>query len=148
MHRMYRGRVGHYSGHHAMLGTTSHRAFVSPHGKFSISVDDAGTSHVHLDNGEVAELTTNDDGSLSISITNKPAANGNGGNSNGVVHSEPQQNGCSVAVRVARQLVNRMSWERDPGDGSVRFTPDEGETLHVEGDAVQAVVSTEPVPAG
>jgi hypothetical protein len=77
-----------------------------------------------------------------ISIENKPAEHG-GGNGNGpLVAPVPESRTLSC------RLQAKMSWERDPATGGIVFTPDAGEALDVDGDALMAVVAAVAVPVG
>jgi hypothetical protein len=150
-------RGGFYNGRALNTSRNFNRALGAPvgrvygqHGqrnKFAVSGNGNGGHSVTLADNEAATLTVNEDGSLTVEIINKPAnGNGtNGGNGNGsAVQAEPVQN----ARRAAGRQVNRMSWEKDPSDGSVTFYPDADETLHVNGDALMANVVAEPSPPG
>jgi hypothetical protein len=142
-------RGGFYSGRAAL--PTRNRAFTAPHGrvysgpqgvrhqKFAGSTDaDTGAHHVDLADTEAATITFNEDGSLVIEVQNKPA-NGNNGNGNGAAEQgEPVE----AAHRAAARQVNRMSWEKNPADGSVTFRPDDDEVLHVTGDSTHAPSSS------
>jgi hypothetical protein len=145
-------RGGFYNGRALNTSRTFNRAIGAPvgrvdgqHGarnKFAVSANGNGGHSVSLADNEAATLTVNEDGSLVIEVQNKPT-NGNGAsNGNGAVQAEPVQS----ASRAAARRVGKMSWERDPSDGSVLFAPDEGETLHVNGDATMANVVAEPSP--
>jgi hypothetical protein len=149
-------RGGFYNGRALNTSRTCNRAFAAPHGrtygqpgarnKFAVSTNGNGGHSVSLADNEAARLTVNEDGSLTIEIENKPAngnaGNGNGNGNGGAVHAEPVEN----SRRTAARQVNRMSWEKNPSDGSVTFTPGEAETLHVSGDATMANITAEPSP--
>jgi hypothetical protein len=150
----YRGGTG-YATRALNTSRNLNRAVSAPHGrvygqhgtrqKFAVSTDpDTGAHSIALDNHESATIALNADGSCTIEVANKP--NGNvGNNGNGAaVHTEPVQN----ARRSAGRQISKMSWEKDPMDGSVTFTPDANETLHVNGDPLMANVVAEPSPPG
>jgi hypothetical protein len=138
-----------YAGRALDTSRTLNRAFAAPHGrtystprnKFAVSGNGNGGHSVSLADNEATTLTVNEDGSLVIEVQNKPAPNGTGNGA--AVHTEPVEN----ARRTAGRAVAKMSWERNPSDGSVTFYPDEGEVLHVSGDALMANIAAEPVPA-
>jgi hypothetical protein len=113
--------------------------------RFAVTADrDTGSHSIHLDEGEVATVAVDADGNTTITIENKPGTEA-------APPAEPMPVEASLrglASRVAHGIVSKMSWERDPATGGVLFTPDSDETLHVEGDSVMAVVTTEPKPAG
>jgi hypothetical protein len=149
MHSMYRGRVSHH--HRGAMMTTPARSTFGAAGRtyggqrnrFVLGTTAEGASEVTLGDGEVATVTVDAEGNTVVTIENKPAAeNGNG-------------NGVAMPVEASRNLIGRltngirqkMSWQRE-GDGTITFTPDEGEALDVDGDSLLAVVTAIPVPAG
>ena len=137
-----------HTGHRAaggFYGTRVHsqppqRNFSAPRGKFSITTGDDG-QHIVLDDGERAEIVANPDGSITISVENKPAVNG------GDVTIPVEEARRGFIGRLAHGVLGKMSWVKEPG-GEIVITPDEGETLFVTGDAVQAVVTAQPTAPG
>jgi hypothetical protein len=124
----------------------SNRAFNGTRNRFAVGVDETGVSHVVLDDGEIAEIVANPDGGLTISVENKPAPReGNGEPAPAPMASEPISTG--FFGRVAHGVLGKMSWVKEPG-GEIVITPDEGETLFVTGDALQAVVTAQPTTPG
>jgi hypothetical protein len=142
--RAFNRAIGTPAGH--VYGAPHGRAYPGERSKFAVTSNGNGGHSVTLADNETATLIVGEDGALSISIENKPQRQrGSGGNDNGTaVHAEPVEN----ARRAAGRQISKMSWERDPSDGSVTFTPDDNETLHVSGDAIMATVAVEPSPPG
>jgi hypothetical protein len=148
---MYRGRVAHHYGRSMM--TTAARSTFSAAGRtyggqrnrFMIGTTPEGTSEVVLGDGEVATVTVDAEGNTVISIENKPIENGNGE----PVPMESEPVTTSFVGRLAGSIRQKMSWQRE-GDGTITFTPDENETLDVDGDSVLAVITAVPTtsPAG
>jgi hypothetical protein len=134
--------------------TPTGRAYGTPQGRplpgqqqrFAVVPSNGGHA-IELADNEAATVTVNEDGSLSIEVSHKPApANGNSsnGNGNGVAVQDESHRSLRHRLRSGVAIVSRMSWTRDPSDGSVTFAPNEGETLDVSGDSVMAVVAAVP----
>jgi hypothetical protein len=97
-------------------------------------------------------VTTDAEGNLTIETTNQPQGNGGAGADGGdgaggpAMQTEPVGESARRNRGFAGQR-SRMSWERNPTDGgSITFRPSDNETLCVDGDAVQAVVTADPSP--
>jgi hypothetical protein len=137
---------GFVPSHNRALNAPLGRAWPGPHSprqRFAVSADpETGAHHIQLDD-EVATISVAADGALTITVENKPAPNGNGGNAGGVMATDPQQSARSRTLPGQR---NRMSWERDPASGGVTFRPGSDELLEIDGDSVQAVVTAHPTP--
>ncbi len=152
MHSMYRGRVSH---HHrgAMMTTAAHSTFTAAgrtyggqRDRFVLGTIPEGASEVTLGDGEVATVMTDADGNVTVTIENKPTnGNGNGEPAPAPMAGEPIT--TSFVGHLAHGIKQRMSWVKEPG-GEVVITPDDGETLFVTGDAVQAVVTAQPSTPG
>jgi hypothetical protein len=129
----------------AALGTSAQAQSFGQRHKFAVTPTEAGGHEVTLGDNETATISMNADGSCTVTVENKPAAD-NGANGNGAPASMPVV--VEAAYRGARRAgthtVSKMSWERDPATGGISFVPDTGETLDVDGDAIQAVVTTLP----
>lgn len=153
MHSMYRGRVSHH--HRGAMMTTAARSTFGAAGRtyggqrnrFVLGMTPEGASEVTLGDGEVATVTVDAEGNTVVTIENKPAAENGNGNGNGAPVM-PVEASRGFVGRLASGLKQKMSWQRE-GDGTITFTPDEGEALDVDGDALLAVVTAVPTsPAG
>lgn len=152
MHSMYRGRVSHH--HRGAMMTTAARSTFGAAGRtyggqrnrFVLGTTAEGASEVTLGDGEVATVTTDVDGNTVVTIENNPAAEPANGNGNGV--AMPVEASRNLIGRLSNGIRQKMSWQRE-GDGTITFTPDEGEALDVDGDSLLAVVTAVPTsPAG
>ena len=150
MHSMYRGRVSHH--HRGAMMTTAARSTFTAAGRtyggqrnrFMLGTSPEGVAEIILGDGEVATVMTDAEGNTVVTIENKPVEAENGNGSGGAMPVEASRN---LIGRLAGSVRQKMSWQRE-GDGTITFTPDEGEALDVDGDALLAVVSAIPVPAG
>jgi hypothetical protein len=134
----HRGGNAFYSDRRFAGYTTPGRTYPGTRERFSVTPNaDTGGHDVALGDNEVAVVAIGDDGSIKIEISNKPPAQEP---ANGEVTDAKA--GRSVH-RSAPKQVNRMSWEKNP-DGTITFSPDDNETLDVNGDAIQAVVTALP----
>jgi hypothetical protein len=142
---------------HALERTYGRAGDLGQRNRFAVTGNPDGGHNIALGDSELARVTTDADGNLTIEITNKPTggasspgvgtgetgtANENGG---GGVPAQTEPVTASARRAFAGQR-NRMSWERDPASGGVMFTPADNEVLDVDGDSIQAVVSAHPTP--
>jgi hypothetical protein len=125
------------------------RAYRSPYGrthpgsrqKFAVSQSETGGHQIELSDGELATLSITEDGSMTVTVVNKPAENGNG------AHNDNDAKPAEAARHSAAGPIGKMSWIHG-NDGSVTFSPDDNETLVVSGDAIFATVTAAPAPVG
>jgi hypothetical protein len=88
----------------------------------------------------------NEDGAVTIGVAPANSAESETGEPEVTPPAEAMRHHHGARQRTSVPSKTKMSWERDPSTGGVTFLPDEGETIFVDGDAVQAVVSTSPTP--
>lgn len=136
-------RGGGFARNRAVF-TMHNRTFGTPRGRFMLGTDEAGATSVMLGENELAHITTDADGNTVVTIENKPPVDGGNGNGADDTAGQPVLEASRSFVSRLRQ---RMSWVKEPG-GEIVITPDEGETLFVTGDALQAVVTAQPTTPG
>jgi hypothetical protein len=118
--------------------TPQNRTYQPPHGRFSVSPNDAGGSKITLDENETVSVGTDASGKVTITVNPKPAENGNG-------------NGLGQRA-LRRSLfghgVDKMAVSAN-SDGSVTIRPEGDASLQVVGDPLSGavtVVEIEPEP--
>jgi hypothetical protein len=117
--------------------TPHHRLYQPPHGRFSVSPNNAGGSNIALDENETVSVGTDADGAVTITVNPKPGeSDGNGLGQRSMRRGLPGRSVDKMAVSAN-------------SDGSVTIRPEGDASLQVVGDPLSGavtVVEIEPEP--
>jgi hypothetical protein len=139
-----------YAGRTTNFPRQYNRAYGSPYGrtvhtgqrhKFAVSQSETGGHQIELSDGELANLSIAEDGSMAVTVANKPTENGNG------EHNGNDAKPAEAVRHSAAGPIGKMSWIHG-NDGSVTFVPNDNETLAISSDAIFATVTAAPAPVG